>query len=254
MTEPAPPEATADAVRRVDSVTIPARFNGPPGSANGGYACGLVAAAIGPEATVRLSSPPPLDTPLRRTALGDGSVTLMHGDVLVATGVPGAVRLDAAPPPRFEDASRASERFAGRDPSNHAFPSCFVCGPERGGDGLRLFPGPVGDDGLLACGWRPDPSLGRDGIVDPLFVWAALDCPSGFACMPLGTPTVLASMTAALRGVVHTARDYVVTAWPIASEGRKHRAGAALHDARDGALVAVADALWITLRGEPVVG
>ena len=36
-----------------DQVTIPARFNGPPGTANGGYACGLVAAAIGASAGVR---------------------------------------------------------------------------------------------------------------------------------------------------------------------------------------------------------
>ena len=67
-----------------DVVTIPARFNGPPGSANGGYACGLVAAAIGPAATVRLLSPPPLDVPLERRREADGAVRLLAGDVAVA--------------------------------------------------------------------------------------------------------------------------------------------------------------------------
>ena len=65
--------------------------------------------------------------------------------------------------------------------------------------------------------------------------------------MPLGTQTVLASMTAALEAPVHPDRDYVVTAWPTGSEGRKHRAGSAIHDA-DGRRVAVAEALWITVR------
>jgi hypothetical protein len=48
---------------------------------------------------------------------------------------------------------------------------------------------------------------------------------------------------------VHPGEAYVVTAWPIGSEGRKHRAGSAIHDA-GGRRIAVAEALWITLRDE----
>ena len=48
-----------------ESLTIPSRFNGPPGSANGGYTCGVVAALIGTEeASVSLRLPPPVDRPL----------------------------------------------------------------------------------------------------------------------------------------------------------------------------------------------
>ena len=146
-------------------------------------------------------------------------------------------------------ATRAAESYAGRRPEHHPFPGCFVCGPQREADGLRIFPGPAGDDGLLACASVPAADLARDGVVDPRFVWAALDCPSGFACMPPGRSTVLASMTAALEAPVHPGRTYVATAWPIASEGRKHRASSALH-AEDGSRVAVAEALWITLADD----
>jgi hypothetical protein len=228
-------------------VTILQRFNGPPSSANGGYACGLVAAAIGSSATVRLLQPAPLDVPLIRRRDEGGSVRLLRGDSTIAEGLPAHPVIELPEPPTLAVAERAAQSFAGLRPKQHAFPTCFVCGPERQADGLRIFPGPAGADGLLACPWLPSAELATDGCVDPLFVWAALDCPSGFACMPLGTRTVLASMTAALEAPVHPDRAYVVMAWPIASEGRKHRAGAAIHDV-DGRRLAVAEALWITLQ------
>jgi hypothetical protein len=66
------------------AVTIPARLNGPPGSAHGGYACGVVADANGRGAGVRLSLPTPLDVPLPRTREPDGTVRLLHGGAPVA--------------------------------------------------------------------------------------------------------------------------------------------------------------------------
>ncbi len=229
-------------------ITIAPRFNGPPGSANGGYACGVVAAAIGPEASVSLRLPPPLGVPLARRRGADGSVELLHGDAVVAAGRPGAPAGEVPPPPDPRAAALGPERYAGRRPEDHPFPTCFVCGPLRGTDALRLFPGPVEDDGLLlGCPWEPAEDLARGGEVDPVFVWAALDCPSGFACIPPRTRTVLAAMTAAVEAPVHPGRTYVVSAWPLGSEGRKHRAGSAIHDA-DGRRVARAEALWITLR------
>ena len=96
---------------------------------------------------------------------------------------------------------------------------------------MRIFPGPAGNDGVLACPWRPTADFAANGVIDPRFVWAALDCPSGFACIPPGTRTVLASMTASLEAPVEPEREYVITAWPIANHGRKHRAGSAIHDA-----------------------
>jgi hypothetical protein len=230
-----------------DEVTIPARFNGPPGSANGGYACGLLAAAIGSDAHVRLSQPPPLDVPMSRRREDDGTVRLLRGEETVAVGSSAIPTVDVPEAPALDVVTSASRSSAARDPERHVFPTCFVCGPEREADGLCIFPGRVGDDGLLAAPWHPTRDLAPAGHVEPLFVWAALDCPSGFACIPPGTQTVLASMTASLGPAVYPDRPYVVSAWPIASEGRKHRAGAAIHEA-DGRLVAAAEALWITLR------
>jgi hypothetical protein len=143
------------------------------------------------------------------------------------------------------EAERAAESYAGlRD---HPFPTCFGCGPEHP-DGLRVFPGPAGDDGLLAAPWTPSAGLATGDLVDSLYVWAALDCPSGFACIPPGSASVLATMTAELEAPLHLGETYVVTAWPISHDGRKHRAGAAIHDAA-GSRVALADTLWITPRG-----
>ena len=48
-----------------ETLTLPARFNGPSESANGGYTCGRVAALLGADvASVSLRSPPPLERPL----------------------------------------------------------------------------------------------------------------------------------------------------------------------------------------------
>ena len=45
-----------------DSVTIPARFNGPLDSGNGGYSAGALAALLDGAAEVSLRRPVPLDT------------------------------------------------------------------------------------------------------------------------------------------------------------------------------------------------
>jgi hypothetical protein len=212
-------------------VTIDERFNGPPGTGNGGYVCGLLAAELGPEAQVSLFLPPPLGIPLMLQRTLPGPVRLMHHGAVVAEAHHAPPLADPPAPP--SPAEAAAARFEGE----HPFPTCFVCGPEHQ-DGLHVLPGRVGD--RLACTWRP-----RDA--DPVFVWAALDCPSGFACMPPGSASVLASMTARVAAPAQPGEEYIVSAWKISSEGRKHRGGSAIHDA-GGRLVAVAEALWITPR------
>jgi hypothetical protein len=219
------------------SVTIAERFNGPPGTGNGGYVCGLVAAELGTSAQVSLFLPPPLGTPLTLQRTVPGVVRLLDGDAVVAEGRAGTPTVSLPDPPSLEAARDASEHFAGLDPAEHAFPTCFVCGPAHP-SGLRIFPGPY--ESGLACTWTPESA-------DPVFVWAALDCPSGFACMPPGSASVLASMTALVPAPVEVGREYVISAWKVSSEGRKHRGASALFD-DTGALVAYAEALWITLR------
>jgi hypothetical protein len=229
----------------VSALTIPARFNGPPGTAHGGYACGVVAEAIGPGATVRLALPPPLDVPLERRRDTDGTVRLSHAGATVAEGRPGRPQVEPPAPPSWTAASLAADGFS---VTAHPFPTCFACGPRREYDGLRLAPGRAGPGGLLASPWRPTGDLATSvGAVDPRFVWAALDCPAGFACIAPGSIALLGTMTAELVEPVLPGRDYIVAAWPLGGAGRRHRAGAVLYE-REGGLVALAESVWITLR------
>ena len=232
-----------------EPIVIGRRFNGPAGSANGGYACGVVAEEIAPAARVNLRAPPPLEVPLTWEQ-ENGTTKLLDGDTLIAEGVAEAPTAEPATAPSLDEARAAAERYAGRDPEAHRFPTCFVCGPLRTEDGLQIFPGPVTGSELLACPWIPGPDLaGPDGNVAPVFVWAALDCPSGFACMPPGRTSMLASMTGELRGDIQPGREYVMVAYKLGSEGRKHRAVSAVHDPY-GECLALAEALWITIADD----
>jgi hypothetical protein len=240
-----------------DTVSIPARFNGPPDSSNGGYTCGLVARALGASvAEVALRRPPPLDQPLAvqrgRPDAGEGSVRLLDGDAVVAEGralpaldveVPRAVSPEAA--------ADAARRFPWFD--EHAFPTCFVCGPKRAeGDGLHIFAGPVSDGDLYACPWTPASEWAAGGSVTSEVVWAALDCPSAVPAAALvgeAAPTaVLASLAASLDRPVTVGEPHVVVSWPVGREGRKRTAASAVLDA-GGVVRARARALWIELRG-----
>ena len=86
-------------------------------------------------------------------------------------------------PVSYAEAEWASERYLGF--TEHSAPGCFVCGPAREwGDGLAIFPGPSRAGVCVAAPWAPDPTLfDKHGTVRPEFVWAALDCPTGFALL-----------------------------------------------------------------------
>jgi hypothetical protein len=219
----------------VEQLTIDGRFNGPAGSANGGYTCGLLAAILGGTAEVTLRRPPPLDRPLD-VELEGGRVLVRDGDALVAEAVPAEVELEVAEAPTFRDAERASAQYPGFE--QHAFPTCFVCGPEREpGDGLRIFAGPLGD-GRVASPWIPSE-------IAPELVWAALDCPGAFAVgFSERGETVLGRFAARIDEVPDVGEPCVVTGWPLGEEGRKLYAGTALYG-EDGRLLACARAAWI---------
>ena len=224
---------------------IPERFNGPDGSANGGYASGVLACAVAPPdgagLQVSLRRPPPLDVELSVR----GS-ELYDGDVLVAQAHPAAMTGEV---PRVtpEDAADAARRYTGF--VSHPFPRCFTCGPERAsGDGLRIFPGLV-TDSVVAAVWEPHEGLAdADGAVDPVVLWAALDCPSGVAVIEqTGEPAVLGRLAVVRHSVVRAGRRYVVVGWPLEGAGRRsHPAGSALLD-EGGGVVAQAEAVWISV-------
>ena len=65
------------------TLSIDRRFCGPPGSGNGGYTAGRLAALIGDPAEITLTRPPPLETEMRVERAGS-RLLLMHGDDLIA--------------------------------------------------------------------------------------------------------------------------------------------------------------------------
>lgn len=228
------------------TAVIDERFNGPPGSANGGYACAMLARAIAGPSEVTLRVPPPLDRPLTVERGQDDRASLLDGDVVVAEARPTVVDLDPPPAVSLADAERASSRYPWRD--GHPYPTCFVCGPDRAaGDGLSIFPGPVDGRPLYAAPWTPDASLaGADGNVRDEFVWAALDCPSGIVTDLFGEVgrILLGRLAADLRTPVRSGAAHVVQAWPIRRDGRKlQTASAVMTDG--GEVCALAQAVWI---------
>lgn len=234
-----------------EEIVIGRRFRGPPRSGNGGYAAGLVAAAVGaPCVAVSLRAPPPLDVPLSVAREGERVRALDAGSgTTIAEAEPATLELDVPPVPSLAEVEDAERRYEGLH--HHAFAECFVCGPARGsGDGLRIFAGPLAArPEVVASRWTPDASLAAtDGSVDAAFLWAALDCPGYFAT-GLGasaTPAVLARMVARVDARPEVGARLRCVAWSIVAEGRKHRVGTAVVR-EDGSVLARAESLWIAL-------
>jgi hypothetical protein len=231
------------------TVTFPARFNGPPGSANGGYASGVLARlAAGKAVEVTLRRPPPLEVMLRAESADNRYTLSDQQGRTVAVAEPVTYDFDDVEPVVVGFEFDGLPVFSGLD---HPFRTCFACGPDRApGDGLRIFPQRVPSRDVLADRWTPDESLtGDDGLVRPEFVWAALDCPSGWAAfdrLPPGGVAVLGRMAAAVYRQPIANESYQVVSWARERDGRKIRAGAALY-AADGELMAAARTVWISL-------
>ena len=258
------PAREARNVGGVHFLTIAPRFCGPPGTANGGYASGLLAQHAQGIVRVRLERPVPLERELEVHELADGILELRDRDDRIALAEPTTLDLAVPTAPSYLEAIEASRRYVGLH--GHVFPRCFVCGPERArADGLRIFAGSLAASGdpasrdqapaepahpvaTVAAPWVPDIALGApDGKIRPEFMWAALDCPGYFAARSDGVPMLLASFTAHVDRRVHVDESCVVVGWRIRGEGRKQEVGTALFD-DDGELCAQAHALWIEPR------
>jgi hypothetical protein len=194
----------------MQSITIARRYCGPPNSANGGYACGLVANVFGGSGEVTLRAPPPLGRALELVRADDTSVEFRDGQRLLVVGRSARPHVREIPAASFLEAENAARRSSHSDQSRHPFPGCFVRGPARAvGDGLRVFVGPLParpgrEIAVLAASWVPaSDSAGADGAVSGECIWAVLDCPSGFACLAArelgmtgGEPVLLAAWPA----------------------------------------------------------
>ena len=248
------------------TLTVPSRFCGPPSSGNGGWTAGALAELVAgegeearteswPVISVALRLPPPLDTPMEVTSVGDETVATTHGrDVIrarLSDTEPAVVEPVAA-----EVARAARATYPGL--TSHPFPTCFSCGVDRAeGDGLQIFAGPVADQqGMtrIASTWTPHASTGQDGRdwIDDLpraslaTTWAALDCVGGWAGDLTERLMVLVGMTARVDALPLIGEEHVVVGLDRGREGRKTFTASSLYDA-DGRIVATAEHVWLEI-------
>jgi hypothetical protein len=240
------------------TLVVPARFNGPARSANGGFTAGSLAERLlllggeplGRPVEVTLRRPPPLETAMT-VAHRDGTTVLSCDDGTVAEAV--LVDLDM-PPVEQVRADVAAEAMLGYPGlGRHPFPTCFSCGPERAeGDGLRIFPGPVGGDrAFVASLWVPRAADAESSdLVDAVqrcgiaTTWAALDCVGGWSEDLEGRPCVLGRMTARVDALPVVDEPHVVVGRHLGADGRKSFTASTLYDA-DGRVVGTARHTWI---------
>ncbi|WP_297737053.1 hypothetical protein [Nocardioides sp.] len=246
-----------------DQLLVPRRFRGPPDSGNGGWTAGALATHLRhaspgnrvegwPAVEVSLRRPPPLDTVLQ-VVEDEGTTTATESDGAgVATARRVGVALTDLEPVPVDQARTAEAAYPGH--TFHPFPTCFACGTAREeGDGLRIFPGPVGRGGVAAT-WRPHPSLSEDWhtYVDAstrasvAATWAALDCVGGWAGGLTERLMVLGRMTTRITTLPVIGEEHVVVGARRGAEGRKTFTAASLHDSR-GHLVASAEHVWIAV-------
>lgn len=230
----------------IQTVTVPARFCGPPDSGNGGYTCGLVANEVGGVVECTLRSPVPMDAPLDLERSPSGGV-LRQGDKVIVEA--SFTILDVVPPDPIDlaTATAAMKSSYALDP-RHPFPTCFVCGPKRKAhDGLEIFPAAI-HERLYAATWLPAAEFGNSQqMLRPEFLWAAMDCPTGFASgFPVAGKLVTGRLAVKQLLPIKVGERCLLLSWPLRVEGRKHFSAACLYQNQKPC--AIARATWIRLE------
>ena len=239
------------------ALIVPARFNGPPGSANGGYFAGRLAACLlavpggltpGAAVTVTLRKPPPLEESMDLVAAGaPTTLAAKIGNVVIAEAEPYSGGFDEVEPVTFEQARETARYYGGL--AGHPFPTCFSCGIARpGSDGLGLRPGLLpGRKGVTAASWQPDGSLADSaGRVRPEFVWSALDCPGGWTVDVAGRPLVLGRMSGQVLATPRAGERCVIMGRLDGRRGRQAFTSTTAYGT-PGRMLGVARAVWIDI-------
>jgi len=215
------------------TLVIPARYCGPPGTANGGYVAGMLAAYIDGVTEVSLWKPTPLDTPLNIIFDSDGTVRLQQEEEIILTARAMDFELDVPAAPTYAQAEAASKHFSGFE--HHPYPCCFVCGTERHptDGGLCIYPGAIMGKNYITSPWTPDAAMAdSSGNIAPEFIWAAVDCPGGISAAGPGfNPILMGRYSVKLIAPVKAGCRYIASGWEISREGRKHQVGSALYTA-----------------------
>ena len=239
-----------------DTLIIEGRFNGPPGSGNGGYVGGALAGrytqAFGGDGTVEITlrAPVPVDRPLAVVRDG-GALLLRDGGTLICEARAGSLAELVPPPPPtdWREVLRCEEVGGSGDDSD--FNRCVVCGRGRAvGDGLRVFgaPGP-GKGHSLSCYVPHANHADSDGRIRREFVWGTLDCPGAWAAQDPDDhrPALTGRMTARVIDPPRVGERCAVVGWKTGEEGRKLYSGTALYT-EGGRLCAIGACTWIVLR------
>jgi hypothetical protein len=239
-------------LNRIDRLIIDPRYNGPNTTGNGGWVAGSLARLLGTgSVSVSLRAPAPLAVPLAIRRGDDGTVTLENHGTLIAEAELAPLELDVpkAPDPVEAEAAGIRAQKVNAQGANGPYARCFSCGLARG-DGLRILPGPVGNEGIVATIWTAPLLANGGGELCVEATWAALDCSAGIAWMnrlAAGTVIVTARMTVVVDQPLEVGQRYMVIGWPIAQDGRKLHAGTAIFDST-GKLQARSRQLWLIPR------
>lgn len=247
---------------------VPPDLDGPRGILQGGFSAGVLASAA--------MAVDPIGAPLT------GIEARLHAPTPTGT----TVEIDVRPGPQtahYEVRTRlgatvlASGRveLAGHEPTSHMhdlaeiaagplpapsppaiFQDCWMCGVANPHPhAQRLFPG-YRDDRTVVCGWVASEDLGdATGVIDPMVVAAALDCPTGWACaqtiaeMATSGPLLAGYRVRFLRAA-QVMEPLRVVGHLDAVDGRKLSTRGAMID-DDGAVVAVTSALQIAVDEIP---
>jgi len=235
--EPAPP-----------SLRLLQAYNGPHGSANGGFACGTFAQLVSGPAAVRLDRKVPLERDFVARRTGDGGFSVHDADQRVASVSHTATFKDQPPIiPTYEAAVAARAAHPLRA-VRHPLSDCVVCGPERS-DGLHVTPGPLaGMPQVLASPFVVRPEFATNGMASVESVWGALDCVSYPADLLSGGRLAhLGTLAVDIHRSFDIGEELIALGWKVGSGTRSHSTASALVDAAS-QVVASGRAVWVEAK------
>jgi hypothetical protein len=101
---------------------------------------------------------------------------------------------------------------------------------------------------------------GKDGAIADEFIWAALDCPTGFAVagarhlnMTGAEPILLGRMSVRIETRPNPGDRCIIVTWPTCRDGRKLFAHSTLLSS-DGKILAAAHATWLVVDRQVQLG